>query len=91
MTDTVIRNAEFVDDEQFGGGELGLGFEETLLVARFHEHPRPSLFESDFEKGGPRKWLYPLKLICVSHRHCSPMSVFGEPMRWVTCVAAPIL
>ena len=44
--------AEFVDDKQFDGGELGLGFEETPLVARFHEHPRPSLFESDFKRVG---------------------------------------
>jgi hypothetical protein len=49
--------AEFLDDEQFDGGELALEFEEMPLVARFHEHLRPSLFESDFEKGGPRKWL----------------------------------
>ncbi len=48
--------AELVDDEQFDGGELGLEFEETPLVARFYEHPQPSLFESDFKKGGPRKW-----------------------------------
>jgi hypothetical protein len=28
--------AEFVDDEQFDGGELGLKFEKPPLVARFH-------------------------------------------------------
>ena len=27
----------------------------------------------------------------VSYRNCSSMLVFGEPMRWVTCIAAPIL
>ena len=27
----------------------------------------------------------------VSYRNCSSMLVFGEPMRWVTCVTAPIL
>ena len=29
--------AEFVDDEQFDGGELRLEFQETPLVARFHQ------------------------------------------------------
>jgi hypothetical protein len=29
--------AEFVDDEQFDGDELGLEFEQTPLVARFHQ------------------------------------------------------
>ena len=29
--------AEFVDDEQFDGGELRLEFEETPLVARLHQ------------------------------------------------------
>jgi hypothetical protein len=29
--------AEFVDDEQFAGGELRLEFQETPLVARFHQ------------------------------------------------------
>jgi len=32
---------------------------------------------------------FPPKL--VSWRNCSSMLVFGEPMRWVTCIAAPIL
>src|SRR5580704_9938590 len=32
---------------------------------------------------------FPSKL--VSCRYCSSMLVFGEPMRWVTCIAAPIL
>src|SRR5580692_7590081 len=32
---------------------------------------------------------FPSKL--VSFRNCSSMLVFGEPMRWVTCIAAPIL
>jgi hypothetical protein len=32
---------------------------------------------------------FPSKL--VSCRTCSSMLVFGEPMRWVTCIAAPIL
>src|ERR1700730_4032320 len=27
----------------------------------------------------------------VPHGHCSSMPVFGKPMRWVTCVTAPIL
>jgi hypothetical protein len=27
----------------------------------------------------------------ASYRNCSSMLVFGEPMRWVTCIAAPIL
>lgn len=29
--------AEFVDDKQFDGGELGLQLEQTALVARFHQ------------------------------------------------------
>jgi hypothetical protein len=29
--------AEFVDDEQFDGGELRLEVQETPLVARFHQ------------------------------------------------------
>src|ERR1700737_5438260 len=29
--------AEFVDDEQFDGGELRLEFQEAPLVARFHQ------------------------------------------------------
>jgi hypothetical protein len=29
--------AEFVDDQQFDGGELRLEFQETRLVARFHQ------------------------------------------------------
>ena len=29
--------AEFVDDERFDGGELRLEFQETPLVARFHQ------------------------------------------------------
>src|SRR3984893_18396432 len=36
---------EFVDDEQFDGGELRLEFQETPLVARFHQlmnEPGPS-------------------------------------------------
>ena len=29
--------AEFVDDEQFDGGELGLEFKQTLFIARLHQ------------------------------------------------------
>ena len=29
--------AEFIDDKQFDGGELGLQLEQTALVARFHQ------------------------------------------------------
>ena len=32
---------------------------------------------------------FPSKL--VSCRNCSSMLVFGEPMRWMACIAAPIL
>jgi len=43
----------------------------------------------DVNYGTTERSNFPSKL--VSCRTCSSMLVFGEPMRWVTCIAAPIL